>query len=38
MDLRFAPAVGGDEPAYRALHQILAAYDRAAHTQLLAKK
>jgi hypothetical protein len=38
LDLRFAPAVGGDVPAYRALHQILAAYDRAAHSQLLAKK
>ena len=38
MDLRFAPAVGGDEPAYRALHQILAAYDRAAHSQLLARR
>jgi hypothetical protein len=38
MDLRFAPAVPGDEPAYHALHQVLAAYDRAAHVELLAKK
>jgi hypothetical protein len=38
LDLRFAPAVQGDEPAYHALHQTLAAYDRAAHAQLLAKK
>jgi len=37
MDLRFAPAAQGDEPAYRALHQILAAYDRAAHSQVLAR-
>jgi hypothetical protein len=38
LDLRFAPAVQGDEPAYHSLHQALAAYDRAAHAQLLAKK
>jgi hypothetical protein len=38
LDLRFAPAVEGDEPAYHALHQMLVAYDRAAHAQLLAKK
>jgi hypothetical protein len=28
--LRFAPALPGDEAAYRALHQVMAAYSRAA--------
>jgi hypothetical protein len=37
-DLRFAPAVEGDEAAYHALQQALAAYDRAAHAELVAKK
>jgi hypothetical protein len=37
MNLRFAPAVQGDEAAYQTLHRMLAAYDRAAHTLLLAK-
>jgi len=31
--LRFAPAVPGDEAAYTALHEALAAYDRAARGQ-----
>jgi hypothetical protein len=28
--LRFAPALPGDEAAYRALHQVMAAYSRTA--------
>jgi len=36
LDLHFAPAVEGDAPAYCALHKVLAAYDRAAHEQMLA--
>jgi hypothetical protein len=31
--LQFAPAVPGDETAYQALHQALAAWDRAVQTQ-----
>ena len=34
LDLHFAPATEGDAPAYHALHQVLAAYDRAAHEQV----
>jgi hypothetical protein len=37
LDLHFAPAVEGDEPAYQGLHRILAAYDRTAHSRLLAR-
>ncbi len=37
LDMRFAPAVDGDAPAYHSLHRILADYDRAAHAQLVAK-
>jgi hypothetical protein len=37
LDMRFAPAVEGDAASYLALHRILAAYDRAAHDQLVAK-
>jgi hypothetical protein len=36
LDLHFAPAVEGDATAYQALHKVLAAYDRAAHEQLVA--
>jgi hypothetical protein len=36
LDLHFAPAVEGDAAAYHALHQVLAAYDRAAHQQTMA--
>jgi hypothetical protein len=32
--LRFAPAVAGDEPAYQALHNALAAYDQTLHAQV----
>jgi hypothetical protein len=38
LDLHFAPPVEGDASAYRALHQVLAAYDRAAHEQMVARK
>jgi hypothetical protein len=31
--LTFAPADSGDEPAYLALHQALAAYDKASHAE-----
>jgi len=34
LDLHFAPPVEGDASAYRALHQVLAAYDRSAHEQM----
>ena len=37
-DLRFAPAVAGDEAAYLSLHRALAEYDMAAHSQPAAKK
>jgi hypothetical protein len=37
-DLRFAPAVAGDEAAYLLLHRALAEYDLAAHSQPAAKK
>jgi hypothetical protein len=33
--LSFAPAVAGDEAAYRAVHQALAAYDTAVHATAL---
>ncbi len=33
--LWFAPATAGDEPAYTAVHQVLAAYSLAAHTNVL---
>jgi hypothetical protein len=36
LDLHFAPPVEGDASAYQALHQVLAAYDRAAHEQTVA--
>jgi len=35
--LQFAPALPGDEAAYRALHQALAAYDRAARPPVTAR-
>ncbi len=38
LDMHFAPPVEGDAAAYHALHQILAAYDRAAHEQTMARK
>jgi hypothetical protein len=37
LDLRFAPAVDGDAPAYHSLHQVLAAFDREARDRLVAK-
>jgi hypothetical protein len=37
-NLRFAPAVEGDEPAYKIVHRALAEYDLAAHSQLVVKK
>jgi hypothetical protein len=37
LNMRFAPAVDGGAASYNALHRILAAYDRAAHDQLVAK-
>jgi hypothetical protein len=36
--LRFAPAIPGDEPAYRSVHQALVVYDRAANSQLKAER
>ena len=36
--LSFAPAVAGQEPAYAALHQALAAYDLAAQNQVAAQE
>jgi hypothetical protein len=38
LDLHFAPPLEGDAPAYHALHQVLAACDRAAHEQTMARK
>jgi len=37
-DLRFAPAVPGDEAAYLVLQRALAEYDLAIHSQVVAKK
>lgn len=37
-NLRFAPALDGDEPAYKTLHRALAQADRAAHEQSVAQK
>jgi hypothetical protein len=37
-NLRFAPAVPGDEAAYLFLHRALAEYDLALHSQAVAKK
>jgi len=37
-DLRFAPAVAGDEAAYQLLHRALAEYDLAVRSQPAAKK
>jgi hypothetical protein len=36
-NLRFAPAMDGDEPAYKIVHRALSEYDRAAHEQSVAK-
>jgi hypothetical protein len=38
LNLRFAPALEGDERAYQVLHQALAKYDVAFHEQQVARK
>jgi hypothetical protein len=38
LNLRFAPAMEGDEPFYKVLHQALAKYDVAARRQQVARK